>query len=101
MGKLLRETGAEVVTSRDGEEALGYLLQRRFDVLLTDLQMPTMSGFELIINCEKLPATHRPTKIIAISGEYGPNAIRGHAVGFLNKPVDLNQLLQLIGGLPN
>ena len=35
MSRLLRQAGAEVVTARDGEEGLGYLLTQHFDVLMT------------------------------------------------------------------
>src|ERR1700710_2976795 len=70
MSRLIRQAGAEVVSARDGEEGLGYLLTQRFDVLLTDLQMPVMDGFELIHHCENLPESHRPARVIAISGEY-------------------------------
>src|ERR687894_1508049 len=68
MSKLIRQAGAEVVTARDGEEGLGYLLTQRFDVLLTDLRMPVMDGFELVQHCMKLPESHRPSRVIAISG---------------------------------
>src|SRR3954447_14101612 len=70
MSKLIRQAGADVTTARDGEEGLGYLLGQRFDVLLTDLRMPKMDGFELIHHVHALPDTHRPVRIIAISGEY-------------------------------
>src|SRR5438874_13712211 len=48
MSRLMRDAGAEVITARDGEEGLGYLLTQHFDVLLTDLRMPVMDGFELL-----------------------------------------------------
>src|SRR5919107_6088744 len=70
MSRLIRQAGAEVLTARDGEEGLGYLLTQRFDVLLTDLRMPKMDGFELLHQVHALPDTHRPRRIIAISGEY-------------------------------
>jgi two-component system chemotaxis response regulator CheY len=102
MSRLMRAAGAEVVTARDGEEGLGYLLTQRFDVLLTDLRMPVMDGFELLQHCMKLPESHRPGRIVAISGEYEAGALRGQpAVGFLAKPFDLNALLDMIGGKPN
>jgi CheY-like chemotaxis protein len=102
MSKLMRAAGADVVTARDGEEGLGYLLTQRFDILLTDLRMPVMDGFELLQHCMKLPDTHRPGRIIAISGEYEAGALRGQpAVGFLAKPFDLNSLLEMIGGKLN
>src|SRR3979411_3064854 len=62
MGRLIRQAGADVTTARDGEEALGYLLTQHFDVLLTDLRMPKMDGFELLAHCHSLPDSHRPTR---------------------------------------
>src|SRR5215208_5981505 len=96
ISRLMRQAGADVITARDGEEALGYLLTQRFDVLLTDLRMPVMDGFELMQHCMKLPESHRPGRIIAISGEYEASALHGHPAAFLPKPFDLNALLELL-----
>ena len=101
MSRLIRQAGADVVTARDGEEGLGYLLTQRFDVLLTDLRMPVMDGFELVHHCMKLPETHRPQRVIAISGEYEAGVLQGQPVQFMAKPFDLNTLLEMIGGKPN
>ena len=101
MSKLIKAAGAEVVTARDGEEALGYLLTQRFDVLLTDLRMPVMDGFELVQHCMKLPESHRPARVIAISGEYEAGVLQGQPVQFMAKPFDLNALLELLGGKMN
>jgi CheY-like chemotaxis protein len=101
MSRVLRQAGAEVVTARDGEEGLGYLLTQRFDVLMTDLRMPVMDGFELLHHCLKLPESHRPKRILAISGEYEAGALRGQPVQFLAKPFSVDRLLDLLGGKPN
>ena len=101
MSRLMRQAGADVITARDGEEALGYLLTQRFDVLLTDLRMPVMDGFELLGHASRLPDSHRPGRIIAISGEYEAGALRGQPVSFLPKPFDLQALLDMLGGRPN
>src|SRR3982751_69628 len=101
MSKLMRQAGADVVTARDGEEGLGYLLTQRFDVLLTDLRMPVMDGFELLSHCQKLPESHRPRRVIAISGEYEAGALRGQPVQFLPKPFNLDALLDMLSGKPN
>ena len=101
MGKLMRQAGADVTTARDGDEALGYLLTQRFDVLLTDLRMPKMDGFELINHVHGLPDSLRPTRIIAISGEYEAGALHGQPVSFLAKPFNLDSLLDMLGGKPN
>jgi CheY-like chemotaxis protein len=101
MSRLIRQAGADVITARDGEEGLGYLLTQRFDVLLTDLRMPVMDGFELLQHCMKLPDSHRPARVIAISGEYEAGALHGQPVQFLSKPFNLNTLLDMLGGKPN
>lgn len=101
MSRLIRQAGADVTTARDGEEGLGYLLTQRFDVLLTDLRMPKMDGFELLHHCQTLPESHRPGRVIAISGEYEASALHGQPVQFLPKPFDLDVLLNMLGGKPN
>ena len=102
MSRLIRQAGAEVQTARDGEEGLGYLLTQRFDVLLTDLRMPKMDGFELLQHCQSLPDTHRPQRVIAISGEYESGALNGQPqVQFMQKPFALDVLLDMLSGKPN
>jgi CheY-like chemotaxis protein len=101
MSRLIRQAGADVTTARDGEEALGYLLTQFFDVLLTDLRMPKMDGFELLNQCQTLPERHRPRRVIAISGEYEASALHGRPVQFLAKPFNLDSLLAMLAGKPN
>jgi CheY-like chemotaxis protein len=101
MTQLIRQAGAEVISARDGEEALGYLLTQRFDVLLTDLRMPVMDGFELLQHCQNLPETRRPSRVIAISGEYEAGVLHGRPVSFLPKPFNLQALLDMLQGKPN
>jgi len=101
LSRLIRQAGADVVTARDGEEGLGYLLTQHFDVLLTDLRMPVMDGFELVHHCMRLPDTHRPQRIIAISGEYEAGTLHNSAVAFLPKPFQLDKLLDMLGGKLN
>ncbi|MCS7034653.1 MAG: response regulator [Phycisphaerae bacterium] len=103
MSRLIRETGTLVVTARDGREALSYLLHERFDVLLTDLRMPIMDGFDLIAEVSELPPSHKPRRIIAISGVYEPGALRGLPinVNFLPKPFNLETLLEMLTGKLN
>ena len=80
-------------TARDGEEGLSYLLTQHFDVLLTDLRMPVMDGFELLNHAMNLPDSKRPGRIIAISGEYEAGVLTGQPVSFLAKPFNLDTLL--------
>src|SRR5258708_22963791 len=89
MGRRMRDAGADVVTARDGEEGLGYLLTQHFDVLLTDLRLPVMDGVELVDRCMKLPDSHRPGRVIAISGEYRVGGLHGPPGHFVVLPLNV------------
>jgi chemosensory pili system protein ChpA (sensor histidine kinase/response regulator) len=52
----LRKLGVEVVTAVDGADAMSKLREHRVDLLLTDLEMPRMHGYELIRELRFLPA---------------------------------------------
>jgi CheY-like chemotaxis protein len=71
---ILREAGYEVHTARDGFEALTALSRSLPDVLISDLSMPNMSGFELLsIVRRRFPQL----PVIAISGQFIGNAPTG------------------------
>lgn len=101
LSRLIRQTGADVFTARDGEEGLGQMLSQRFDILLTDLRMPVMDGIEMLQHVMKLPDTRRPQRIIAISGEYDRGVLRGAPVAFMQKPFNIDTLLEMLQGKPN
>ncbi|MCX9157425.1 response regulator [Niveibacterium sp. 24ML] len=65
--KLLESAGYEVALAQDGIEAEERLAERRFHLLITDLEMPRMNGFELIASVQGSLATER-LPIIAITG---------------------------------
>lgn len=52
-----RKAGFDVVTAQDGEEAYEAVLAERPDLVITDLQMPFMSGMELATKLRETPAT--------------------------------------------
>jgi CheY-like chemotaxis protein len=56
-GALVRSLGHLVDEALDGEDALSRTAQRTYDVVLTDLQMPRMDGFELTRRLKAQPAT--------------------------------------------
>ncbi len=99
--KLFSDAGHEVVAARDGVEAMELLGQTRFGVLVTDLEMPNMDGFELIkavqggMDTEDLP-------IIAISGHEELHA-RLHQVqglyGMFHKPWNDRELIKRVEAL--
>ena len=85
-----------IVTARSGEEALKHLLDTEFSVILLDVQMPGMDGFQTAQEIKNRERT-RDIPIIfltAISGEPG-HALRGYSTGavdYIAKPFDPDAL---------
>lgn len=63
MSMKLTNAGYEVITAVDGEEALELCAREKPDLLITDYQMPVMSGLEL---CKELRASDQTRNIPAI-----------------------------------
>lgn len=81
---VLSEPGYLVFSASDGYEAIRILVERPIDLLLTDIVLPGLSGFELAKQARVMrPSLH----VIYISGFYDqihPNA--GPSGGFMHKP---------------
>src|SRR5215813_8327296 len=80
--------GFKVTTSTNAQRALDLVAAQDFDVVLTDLSMPEMSGLDL---CERVLGT-RPDMPVVVTGqgslETAIGAIRVGAYDFITKPVD-------------
>jgi CheY-like chemotaxis protein len=92
----LGSEGYDVAGARDGIEALEAIAERRPDLIVTDLMMPTMTGFELLAALHDNPELASiPTLIItAARGPVAQEEARGSVV--LPKPLDLDRLLRAI-----
>lgn len=62
--ELLEQLGYEVAEAEGGAEALELLSAKDFDLALVDLQMPDMSGLELVARINEMPLARRPAKLI-------------------------------------
>jgi CheY-like chemotaxis protein len=88
-----RFRGTEVLEAEDGAAALAILERTPVHVLVTDLQMPKLGGFELVARI----SSHRmPVQIIVVSA-YMTHATRGAlddlgALVWMDKPIDLGAL---------
>ena len=88
---LLEDLNCELICANSGNEALRQLLRRDFAVMLLDVQMPGMNGYEVAKYARENPAT-RDVPIIFLTAmhENEPSVLRGYgsgAVDFLFKPV--------------
>lgn len=99
--KLFSDAGHEVVAARDGVEAMELLGQTRFGVLITDLEMPNMDGFELIKAVQGAMATE-DLPMIAITGHEELHA-RLHQIqglyGMFHKPWNDRELIKRVEAL--
>ena len=86
--RVLSQKGYLVITAEDAQEALRKMQEGDYDVVVTDIRMPGMSGIEL---AERVKASHPWTPVVIVTG-YGTmeSEERANAAGvtsFLHKPL--------------
>ena len=100
---VLRAAGCVVHLAHDGQSALETLSRVAPTVVLLDIGLPGMSGFEVAERIRAIPS-HRDTLLLAVSG-YGQEGhrLRAQQAGFdhhLVKPIDPAALLALLHAPP-
>lgn len=97
----LEKAGYLVTTANDGVEALETLRAEPFDVLVTDVNMPRMTGEELCLAIQEEETLPRRPLIFVATGRTGERhrawAIELENVVLLEKPVSLRALVARIG----
>jgi len=109
LGHYLRSNGYDVDEAGDGKSALQILKNRQIDLLLLDLEMPDVDGFDVL----NYVAKHRRSLPVILLSGMRPNEIQGKMLQLhdrelpplLLKPIDPEQLvgmveMQLSGELP-
>jgi len=93
----LRTAGYEVTTASDGQEGLSFFAPGKFDVLITDVKMPGISGIEVLRRVRSADPDI-PVLVITAFGhmEMAIDAMREGACYFLGKPFDRWHLLVAI-----
>ncbi len=95
LNSLLTREGYTVVTASDGEEALAMVASTHPDLVLMDVLMPKLSGYDVCKRIKLNPAT-RLTPVVLITGlnqrEDKLQGINAGADDFLTKPVDPHEL---------
>ncbi len=104
VGRMLEKNGYRVKLAADGLEAAELVTQHGCHLVITDLEMPRMTGYELMVQLRQSPTTRRIPVMVVTSragAKHRDRAIKEGATAFLTKPVQEDQLIaaveQLIG----
>jgi len=93
----LSSSGYDVATASDGDEAITVIQNKKFDLVLLDIKMPKVDGFEVLKFVKK---NYPAMKVIMLTGFADlKNAIESKKHGaedFVSKPYDLVDLLTTI-----
>ncbi len=99
---LRRISGCKIVEANDGLDALKKLATHKFDIILTDINMPIMDGLKLVSMVRNDPV-HRAIPIIIITTEGAEeDRRRGMALGanaYIPKPIQTADLLGVVNGI--
>jgi two-component system chemotaxis response regulator CheY len=96
---VLRGSGYTVVEAVDGKDALSKVTGQKFDLVLTDVNMPQMDGLEFTRQLRAMPQ-YKFTPIVLLTTEsHADKKLQGKAAGataWIIKPFDPDQLLAVV-----
>jgi two-component system, cell cycle response regulator DivK len=99
---LLEQSGYEVLTAADGEQGLAIALRERPEVVLCDLQMPVLNGYEVLRQLRERDGAHR-TIVIAVTAYSMPgdrqSVLQAGFDGYFSKPIEPQTFVQQIEAL--
>lgn len=99
MSHYLRESGYTVINAIGAKEALSKVSEEKPDVIITDVVMPGMSGFELCRRLKTHPATEKVPIVICSSKDQEIDRLWGMKQGadaYITKPFTREQILRAI-----
>jgi CheY-like chemotaxis protein len=96
---VLRIAGFETIEANDGSRGIEIAREENPDLILMDIRMPVMDGFEALLHLKEDPKTnHIP--VIALTASAMPNErerVLGHGFdGYIPKPVDIDELIKIV-----
>ena len=97
---ILKDYGYEVDAAQNGHEALNFINNKRYDLVITDLEMPGISGIDLLRN---IKASAPDTNVIIATGggtvnSYMESIILG-ACEYLTKPIEMKRLTKTVANV--
>ncbi|MGB0034604.1 MAG: hybrid sensor histidine kinase/response regulator [Candidatus Acidiferrales bacterium] len=102
VGRMLEKAGYRVRLASDGLEASEIIAQTGCHLVITDLEMPRLNGYELMAHLRQNPVTRRIPVLVVTSragAKHRDRALKDGASAFLTKPVQEDQLLSTVANL--
>ena len=100
--KLLEKHGHEILIAEDGEQAVTMASEKNPDLILMDVVMPNLNGFQATRKLSKDPETnHIPIIIVSSKNQETDKlwGLRQGAKGYIGKPADESELMSQINAL--
>jgi DNA-binding response OmpR family regulator len=98
LGTLLQLQGYGVEVAYDGSEGLAKIRAQPFDLVVTDLMMPSVSGWEVLEELRRSPE-HSAIPVIVMSALAAGSRANGYGHSLVTKPFNLDTMLSTIEGL--
>jgi CHASE2 domain-containing sensor protein/DNA-binding response OmpR family regulator len=99
---LLQEIGCRIQEASDGKQGLQLASETKPDMILLDLAMPNMDGFELIIHLQQNLQTRNIPIIVSSANVFEENrqqSLQAGAAAFIPKPLQRDELLNALGAI--
>ncbi len=96
---LLQEIGCSYLEAVDGEQGLQLATEHQPDMILLDLAMPNMDGFELMVHLQAHSKTREIPIIVSSANVFESNrqrSLQAGATAFVGKPLQINELLNTL-----
>ena len=98
---ILRRRGFAVDSARNGAEALDRCAHCRYAIILLDLMMPQLSGYEVLEEFERRGRSDRPLILVLTAGAEPRNLSADLVAGTIRKPFDVEMIVDTISAALN
>ncbi len=102
VSETMRAEGYVVVTARRGAEALIRIAERSPDLIISDIRMPGMDGYQLARNLRSAPHTRLIPIVFLTAKDETADRIAGFRSGvdaYITKPFEPDELIAIVGGI--
>lgn len=95
---VLRRRGFHLDTARNGVDALEKLGDCRYALIILDLMMPRMSGYDVLDRLTAMPEATRPLVLVLTAGTEPKKFATNMVIGTIQKPFDIELLVDTVSG---